>query len=136
MAKKAETYEAMAERLQGIADKLSDGNLPLEEMIKLYEEGAKLAAKCREMLESYKARLDVIEKQNAENEDERLGPYRKNRTGALSIYCQRFRAGKAEAVHGIQPACGRQKAQAVALPSGGGNAGRQRGGCNARCLRA
>ena len=45
MAKKAETYEAMAERLQGIADKLSDGNLPLEEMIKLYEEGAKLAAK-------------------------------------------------------------------------------------------
>lgn len=39
-------------------------------MIKLYEEGAKLAAKCREMLESYKARLDVIEKQNAESEDE------------------------------------------------------------------
>ena len=51
MAKKAETYEAMAERLQSIADKLADGNLPLEEMIKLYEEGAKLAAKCREMLE-------------------------------------------------------------------------------------
>lgn len=70
MAKKAETYEAMAERLQGIADKLSDGNLPLEEMIKLYEEGAKLAAKCREMLKGYKARLDVIEKQNAESEDE------------------------------------------------------------------
>lgn len=70
MAKKAETYETMAERLQGIADKLSDGNLPLEEMIKLYEEGAKLAAKCREMLESYKARLDVIEKQSTENEDE------------------------------------------------------------------
>ena len=35
MAKKAETYEAMAERLQGIADKLSDGNLPLEEMLSL-----------------------------------------------------------------------------------------------------
>ena len=45
MAKKAETYEAMAERLQSIADKLADGNLPLEEMIKQYEEGAKLAAK-------------------------------------------------------------------------------------------
>ena len=70
MAKKAETYEAMAERLQNIAARLADGNLPLEEMIKLYEEGAKLAAKCREMLESYKARLDVIEKQSTENEDE------------------------------------------------------------------
>ena len=46
-------------------------SLPSEnEMIKLYEEGAKLAAKCREMLEGYKARLDVIEKQNAESEDE------------------------------------------------------------------
>ena len=68
--KEGRNIRSHAERLQGIADKLSDGNLPLEEMIKLYEEGAKLAAKCREMLESYKARLDVIEKQNAENEDE------------------------------------------------------------------
>ncbi len=70
MAKKSETYENMTERLQQIADKLSDGNLPLEEMIKLYEEGAKLASKCREMLEGYKARLDIIEKQNDEKDDE------------------------------------------------------------------
>ncbi len=39
-------------------------------MIKLYEEGAKLASKCREMLEGYKARLDIIEKQNDEKDDE------------------------------------------------------------------
>jgi exodeoxyribonuclease VII small subunit len=70
MAKKSETYENMTERLQQIADKLLDGNLPLEEMIKLYEEGAKLASKCREMLEGYKARLDIIEKQNGEKDDE------------------------------------------------------------------
>lgn len=70
MAKKSETYENMTERLQQIADKLSDGNLPLEEMIKLYEEGAKLASKCREMLEGYKTRLDIIEKQNGEKDDE------------------------------------------------------------------
>ncbi len=70
MAKKSETYENMTERLQQIADKLSDGNLPLEEMIKLYEEGAKLASRCREMLEGYKARLDIIEKQNDEKDDE------------------------------------------------------------------
>ncbi len=30
MAKKSESYENMTERLQQIADKLSDGNLPLE----------------------------------------------------------------------------------------------------------
>lgn len=70
MAKKAETYEAMTERLEAIVSRLQEGNIPLEEMIKLYEEGSKLALKCRETLDAYKARLDVIEKQRAEAEDE------------------------------------------------------------------
>ena len=50
--------------------RLQEGNIPLEEMIKLYEEGSKLALKCRETLDGYKARLDVIERQRAEAEDE------------------------------------------------------------------
>ena len=70
MAKKAETYEAMTERLEAIVSRLQEGNLPLEEMIKLYEAGSKLALKCRETLDGYKARLDVIEKQRTEAEDE------------------------------------------------------------------
>ena len=70
MAKKAETYEAMTERLEAIVSRLQEGNIPLEEMIKLYEEGSKLALKSRETLDGYKARLDVIEKQRAEAEDE------------------------------------------------------------------
>ena len=70
MAKKAETYEAMTERLEAIVSRLQEGNIPLEEMIKLYEEGSKLALKCRVTLDGYKARLDVIERQRAEAEDE------------------------------------------------------------------
>ena len=70
MAKKAETYEAMTERLEAIVSRLQEGNIPLEEMIKLYEEGSKLALKCRETLDGYKPKLDVIEKQRAEAEDE------------------------------------------------------------------
>ena len=42
MAKKAETYEAMAERLQSIADKLADGNLPLEACRKMPRNAGRL----------------------------------------------------------------------------------------------
>ncbi|MFR1264680.1 MAG: exodeoxyribonuclease VII small subunit [Christensenellales bacterium] len=40
MAKKEMTFEQAKEKLDGIVEKLSDGNLPIEEMVKLYEEGA------------------------------------------------------------------------------------------------
>ena len=37
MAKKEMTFEQAKEKLDGIVEKLSDGNLPIEEMVKLYE---------------------------------------------------------------------------------------------------
>lgn len=70
MAKKTETYEALSTKLEGIVDKLSESELPLDEMIKLYEEGSLLAKRCRDMLEDYKARLETIEKQCSEDENE------------------------------------------------------------------
>ena len=42
MAKKEMTFEQAKEKLDGIVEKLSDGNLPIEEMVKLYEEGAEI----------------------------------------------------------------------------------------------
>lgn len=70
MAKKTETYEALSAKLEGIVARLSENELPLDEMIKLYEEGSALAKKCRDMLEDYKARLETIEKQRTEGSDE------------------------------------------------------------------
>lgn len=70
MAKKTETYEALSAKLEDIVARLSENELPLEEMIKLYEEGSTLAKKCRDMLEDYKARLETIEKQSTEGSDE------------------------------------------------------------------
>ena len=40
------TYEKAVERLEEIVEMLENGNLPLEKMMKLYEEGTALAAKC------------------------------------------------------------------------------------------
>ena len=65
MAKNA-TYEQDMEKLQEIVDKLSGGNIPLEEMVKLYEEGRALAEKCRKTLDAYEARLTVLNKAGEE----------------------------------------------------------------------
>ncbi len=52
-------YEKAVARLEEITDKLENGNLPLEEMIKLYEEGTELAAKCAKVLDA--AQLKITE---------------------------------------------------------------------------
>lgn len=52
-------YEKSVARLEEIVDKLENGNLSLEEMMKLYEEGTTLAAKCAKSLE--KAQLKISE---------------------------------------------------------------------------
>ena len=52
-------YEKSVLRLEEIADKLENGNLKLEEMMKLYEEGTALAAKCSKSLD--KAQLKITE---------------------------------------------------------------------------
>ena len=52
-------YEKAIERLEEIVDRLENGNLPLEEMMKLYEEGTVLAAKCSKSLDA--AQLKITE---------------------------------------------------------------------------
>ena len=53
------TYEKAVKRLEEIVDKLENGNLPLEEMMKLYEEGTVLALKCAKSLDE--AQLKITE---------------------------------------------------------------------------
>ena len=62
MAKKELTFEQAKERLDGIVDKLSSGNLPIDQMVKLYEEGAELSQYCLRLLGAYEARLDQVDK--------------------------------------------------------------------------
>lgn len=54
MAKKEMTFEQAKE-------KLSDGNLPIEEMVKLYEEGAGLSRYCLGLLAQYEGRLEKVD---------------------------------------------------------------------------
>lgn len=62
------TYEKAVERLEEIVDKLENGNLPLEDMMKLYEEGTVLAAKCAKKLDA--AQLKITELSDSRKGDD------------------------------------------------------------------
>ena len=53
------TYEKAVSRLEEIVDKLENGNLSLEEMMKFYEEGTALAVRCSKSLDE--AQLKITE---------------------------------------------------------------------------
>lgn len=53
-------YEKAVIRLEEIVEKLEKGDLSLEEMIKLYEEGTALAAKCSAVLEKAQLRISEL----------------------------------------------------------------------------
>ena len=57
MSKKTKNFEASLARLQEISELLDSESVPIEESIKLYEEGIKLSKECYQILE--KAELKV-----------------------------------------------------------------------------
>ena len=59
MNKKSLTFEQSMDRLEEIVRKIEQGNVPLEESLKLFEEGTKLVDSCAALLD--KAELKVLE---------------------------------------------------------------------------
>jgi exodeoxyribonuclease VII small subunit len=59
MSKEFDVEQGLS-RLQEINTKLSEGDLPLGEAMKLYKEGVELANKCKENLEGVKTEIKVI----------------------------------------------------------------------------
>ena len=53
-------YEAAFRRLEEIAALLEQGSLPLEESLKLFEEGAALAARLHTLLEAAEQRVTTL----------------------------------------------------------------------------
>lgn len=54
------SFEQSMDQLEEIVNKLESGNIPLEEMVSLYEQGAALGKQCMDLLDAYQARLDAI----------------------------------------------------------------------------
>lgn len=53
-------YEKSVKELETIVDKLENGNLSLEEMMKLYEKGTALAAACSKSLEAAELKITQL----------------------------------------------------------------------------
>lgn len=55
-------FEAALTRLENIVQTLEAGNLPLEEAMKLFEEGMKLARFCTQKLEEAERKVEILVK--------------------------------------------------------------------------
>ena len=54
------TFEEQMFALEGVVERLEHGELPLEESIRLFEEGMRLTAACRKELDAAEGRLQVL----------------------------------------------------------------------------
>lgn len=59
----ADGFEAQYKKLEETVAKLEAGNLTLEESLALYEEGAKLAKRCQELLRDAELRVTRLQEQ-------------------------------------------------------------------------
>ncbi len=60
-------FEAALGRLQEIVKELETGELPLEQSLKLFEEGIKLSRICNKRLEEAERRVEILLKDKAGN---------------------------------------------------------------------
>ena len=60
-------FEAALTRLEEIVQELEQGDLPLEQSLKLFEEGIKLSRICNKRLEDAERRVEILLKDKAGN---------------------------------------------------------------------
>ena len=56
------TFESSLSELEAVVRQLENGDLPLEESLKLFEKGVKLSRECRERLTKAERRIEVLMK--------------------------------------------------------------------------
>jgi exodeoxyribonuclease VII small subunit len=60
------TFESALSQLESIVARLEDGDLPLEESLKLFEEGIKLSRFCNQKLNEAHKKVELLLKRNGE----------------------------------------------------------------------
>lgn len=60
MNKKVPTFEENMQRLEQIVRSMEKGDVPLEESLKLFQEGTDLVRKCQELLDSAQLQVKMI----------------------------------------------------------------------------
>ena len=57
------TFEDNVKQLEAIVQQLERGDLPLEDSIKLFEDGMRLSAACKEQLETAEGKVEILMRQ-------------------------------------------------------------------------
>lgn len=70
-AKKTPSFEERLRRLQEVVAALENGDLPLEDSVRLYKEGLSLSRSCREQLEKARNEVRILTEQGFEPFDEK-----------------------------------------------------------------
>jgi len=60
MADKKQTFETSLKELEKIVRRLEEGDLQLEDSLKLFEDGVKLSRECQERLNQAERRIEVL----------------------------------------------------------------------------
>lgn len=61
------TFEASLGELEKIVRKLENGDLPLEQSLKLFEDGVRLSRECQERLDQAERRIEILLKDEEGN---------------------------------------------------------------------
>lgn len=67
MAKKSQSYEEMVEKLKLILAKMEEGNVSLEESMKLYEDGIVITNKLYKLLNDSEEKIKNLKKDSVED---------------------------------------------------------------------
>ena len=64
--KKSYPFETSLDKLEKLVEKMEDGDLTLEESLKIFEEGVKLTRECQQALADAEQRVKVLMEANGE----------------------------------------------------------------------
>lgn len=75
-------FEEVMKRLEQIVSSLEKGNLPLDESLKVFEEGVKLSKNCLRILDDAEKKVEILLKEKGDKG--RLKPFRLGDSGENS----------------------------------------------------
>ncbi len=73
------SFEECLQRLEVIVKEMERGDLPLEQSLKLFEEGVSLSASCRKELEAAEGRIEILLKDDGSLRKEAFGASGENK---------------------------------------------------------
>jgi exodeoxyribonuclease VII small subunit len=68
-------FEDCLSQLEKIVEQLERGDLPLEQSLKLFEEGMRLSGSCRQELEAAEGKVEILMRQGGKLQPEPFGGF-------------------------------------------------------------